>query len=103
MQMNTNRSERAMTVPGPGVVKAASPLQREINELKGSLEGHFKTLEELRNRLRPVFQDVIAPGKSEPLPPEQVLSEMPTQVRDCRSISESNTSLVNWLIERLEV
>lgn len=101
MQAIAGRAERPSGGQGLGPPIVASPLQGEINSLKGHLEKQSKIIEELRNKLAVLFVDKPT-AKSEGA--ELVnLSEMPSKVRDCRFHAESNTDKLIWLIENLEV
>lgn len=101
LQVNS-RAERPAGVQALQSPKAVSPLQQEINLLKESLEGQRKIIDELRIRLATVFQEVPA-NEKQGVGEYLALSEMPTQVRDCKLRAESNTSTLAWLIDHLEV
>lgn len=102
MQALAGRAERSAGAQGLVAPKAVSPLQQEIDMLKESLETQRKTIEELRLRLAPVFQEVPVNEKTV-VGDCPALSEMPTQVRDCKIRTDQNTTSLQWLVEHLEV
>lgn len=105
MTNQIGRSERATvgsSLNGPCSTKEASPLQREINDLKSTLDHQSKTIEDLTNKLKPLWLDSPASDDSKEAP-DGPMSEMPTQVRDCRNRASTNTNLIQWLINRVEV
>ena len=102
MQTQIGRAVSASGSLCPAAPKAASPLQREINDLKACLEIQEKQLLELKERLRPVFQD--SPSRPEAAKQDnEPVSEVPAMVRDCRFHLNRNTEVVSWLLERIEV
>ncbi len=101
MQYGQSASPASNQAVGSG--KVASPLHREIEELKSALDHQSKTLGSLRERLAPLFRNEVAEKTAIGNPPEAVMAEMPTRVRDCKSHAMSNTSELQWLLERLEV
>ena len=107
MSQMQGRPERAMAVPGQGVPPAASPLKREIIDLKLALDIQSKAIACLREKLAPVYQNAVAEAQAacDPAcdPPMPSLSEVPTGVRDCRYHLLRNTTELEWLLERLEV
>ena len=101
MQNYTGRSE-APVVAQSQAPKGASPLHIEIGELKTALEIQTKAVAMLKERLAPLFRNEPAEVNTKP-EPEKQLAEMPTRVRDCRFHAMSNTSQLEWLLDRLEV
>lgn len=91
-----------MTGTDSDVPKAVSPLQQEINELNNALEIHNKEVLSLKDRLKSIWTDIPSEGssKSEPI---KNLSQMPTQVRDCRLALVQINSVIQFLLERVEV
>lgn len=105
MTNQIGRSERTTVggaIGGPCSTKEASPLQREINDLKATLDHQSKTIEDLTNKLKPLWLDSPASDDSKEAP-DPTMSEIPTQVRSCRKLAVTNTELIQWLINRVEV
>lgn len=101
MLNQTSHPER-LTGRDSDTPKAVSPLQQEINELKYAIETHNKDVLSLKDRLKPIWTDTpsASEAKGEPI---KNLSEMPTQVRDCRLMLVQIESVIQFLMERVEV
>jgi hypothetical protein len=101
MQTQLNRAERPVGVLAAQAPKVASPLHREINELKDVIQHQRELLDTLKMRLSPLFQE--RPGTGQDEKPDEIIAEVPAQVRSCRILVRENTSIVNYLLEQLEV
>lgn len=82
--------------------KVASPLQREIGQLQMATEQQEKTIAELLDKLRPLFQQQ-AECPSTPTPMSDEMAEIPKTVNQYRRQIEGNTEQLQFLLRVLEI